>query len=876
MTEPILEFKDFSFTYSSQKNPTLKNINFSVQRGEKILIAGPSGCGKSTLVNCINGLIPHALGGELKGSLKICGMSTVDSDIYKISRKVGTVLQDTDAQFVAITVAEDIAFALENQNKNLDEMEKTVLEMAKVVSMEKFLSQSPQELSGGQKQRVSLAGVLVDAVDVLVFDEPLANLDPATGEIAIELIDRIHRETGKTILIIEHRLEDVLYRPVDRIVVMQEGRIVKDDTPENLLRSNTLNELGVREPLFLAALKEAGCNLDEIPSISDSKDLKLTTNNKKKLADWAQNQKLHSQQTNPEKIVELENINFSYDGITKVLQNVSFSIHKGEMVSLLGNNGAGKSTLAQIMMGINVPSSGIVKINGINCLEDTIAQRAKTIGYVMQDPNHMISHDLIYDEIAFALRQKEINEEEIEIRVKRILKICGLLPFRKWPVSALSYGQKKRVTIASILVTQPSLLILDEPTSGQDYRHYSDLMEFLVNLNKLLGITILFITHDMHLALEYTTRSLVLSDGVLLADKKTSEVFSDPKLLKRANLKETSLYTLAFVADIKDARDFIAKFIQSEEKTRQKSNIKIEKLPETKENIKSIHKVKKVKEGQRKFGFALSYIDVNSPIHKLNGVTKFLFFVGWIILCLSTFDIRILGISLFVSLIAMRLCNIPFRTFRTLIIAMLYVVTLNSIFIYLFSPSQGTIYIGSRTVLIGGLTQKYSLTLEMVWYLLIISLKYFTIFPIALVFVSCTHPSEFSCSLNRIGLNYRISFSVGLALRYLPEVTSTFVHIMHAQMARGVDISKNVKLSKRIKNVSRVLGPLVLSSMDRIDIITQALILRGFCREPKRTWYKKKPLKFTDWLIIIVLFLWVGISFVSRFYFKVKFWYPFN
>ncbi|MDD4083697.1 MAG: DUF3744 domain-containing protein, partial [Sphaerochaetaceae bacterium] len=315
MTEPILEFKDFSFTYSSQKNPTLKNINFSVQRGEKILIAGPSGCGKSTLVNCINGLIPHALGGELKGSLKICGMSTVDSDIYKISRKVGTVLQDTDAQFVAITVAEDIAFALENQNKNLDEMEKTVLEMAKVVSMEKFLSQSPQELSGGQKQRVSLAGVLVDAVDVLVFDEPLANLDPATGEIAIELIDRIHRETGKTILIIEHRLEDVLYRPVDRIVVMQEGRIVKDDTPENLLRSNTLNELGVREPLFLAALKEAGCNLDEIPSISDSKKLILTTNNKKKLTNWVENQKLHNQQTNPEKIVELENINFSYDGI---------------------------------------------------------------------------------------------------------------------------------------------------------------------------------------------------------------------------------------------------------------------------------------------------------------------------------------------------------------------------------------------------------------------------------------------------------------------------------------------------------------------------------------------------------------------------------
>ena len=876
MKEPILEFKNFSFKYSSQQNPTLKDINLSVNKGEKILIAGPSGCGKSTLVNCINGLIPHALGGEIKGELTVCGMNTVDSDIYKISRKVGTVLQDTDAQFVAITVAEDIAFALENQNKSLDEMRETVLKMSKVVSMDRFLSQSPQELSGGQKQRVSLAGVLVDAVDVLVFDEPLANLDPATGELAIDLIDRIHRETGKTILIIEHRLEDVLYRPVDRIVVMQEGRIVKDDTSEKLLRSNTLNELGVREPLFLAALKEAGCNLDEIPKISDSKNLKLTENNKNKLKSWVKGQKLHKKEINPEKIVELENVNFSYDGLNPVLKNVSFSIHKGEMVSLLGNNGAGKSTLAQIMMGINIPSSGGVKIKGQNCLEDTIAERAKTIGYVMQDPNHMISHDLIYDEVAFALRQKEISENEIEIRVKRALKLCGLLPFKKWPVSALSYGQKKRVTIASILVTQPSLLILDEPTSGQDYRHYSDLMEFLVNLNKLLGITILFITHDMHLALEYTTRSLVLADGVLLADKETSEVFSDPQLLKNANLKETSLYTLSHETGIKNAKDFIAKFIQSEENNRKKNNIIIEKLPETKEGKKSKHKVKEVKEGQRKFGFALSYIDVNSPIHHLNGVTKFLFFVGWIVLCLTTFDLRFLGSSLIISLVVMALCKIPFRTFKTLIIAMLYVVTLNAIFIYLFSPDQGTIYIGTRTVLIGDMTQKYALTLEMIWYLLIVSLKYFTIFPIALVFVSCTHPSEFSCSLNRIGLNYRLSFSVGLALRYLPEVTSTFVHIMHAQMARGVDISKNVKLSKRIKNVSRVLGPLVLSSMDRIEIITQALILRGFCREPKRTWYKERPLKLNDWIVIILLLFWIGFAFVSRFYFKVKFWYPFN
>lgn len=875
MEQPIIEFKDFSFKYSSQKEPTLLHLNLSIRKGEKILIAGPSGCGKSTMANCINGLIPSSIEGEMTGTLEICGKNQKDWDIYELSRHVGTVMQDTDSQFVAITVGEDIAFALENQNRSLPEMKEKVLNMARIVSMEDFLRQSPEDLSGGQKQRVSLAGVMVDDVDILLFDEPLANLDPATGKKAIDLIDRIHKETGKTILIIEHRLADVLYRPVDRVIVMSDGTIVCDSTTEKLLRSSLLPELGIREPLFLSALKAAGCDLDEIPQVSDSSTLEIGEHNRALLQNWAASQPLRPALPPGEPIIEAEDLCYSYDGIKPVLTDVSFTIAKGEMVSLLGNNGAGKSTIASILMGIIAPDKGTIRIKGSPALDDTIAQRARTVGYVMQNPNHMISHTMIYDEVAFALRQRGMNEDDIQPRVMDMLSLCGLKAYNKWPISALSYGQKKRVTIASILISQPEVLILDEPTAGQDYRRYTDLMQFLTHINHELGITILFITHDMHLALEYTHRSLVLSNGHLLCDGPVSEVFSNGPLLEKANLKKTSLFDLASQAGISDISLFISKFIQSEEQSRAIDTSPVSVLPPVPEAPPSKHKVRKAKSGEQKFAFALSYQDVDSPIHRLNGVTKFLVFIGWVILCLTTFDIRILAVSLAASFIVLKLSHVPFKTFRPLFLAITYVVLVNAIFIFLFSPDQGQKYIGTSTVILGQASDKYALTLETLWYLMIVTMKYFTIFPMALAFASCTHPSEFASSLNKIGLSYRISYSVGLALRYIPEVSLTFSHIMHAQQARGVDISKNVPLSQRIRSVCRVIAPLVLSSMDRIDVITEALVLRGFCREDKRTWYMSRPLRASDWTVLSIFALWLALSLTLRFGFKTMFWYPF-
>ncbi|MGE4453569.1 MAG: DUF3744 domain-containing protein [Sphaerochaeta sp.] len=877
MQDSQIVFTDFSFTYQGQTEPTLKHINLSIKSGEKVLIVGPSGSGKSTLGYCINALIPHAFKGKMEGSATICGEHLRDADIYTINKKVGTVLQDTDAQFVGLTVQEDIAFSLENQCMEVPHMERLVTQMARVVGMESFLKQSPQEISGGQKQRVSLAGVLVDDVDVLLFDEPLANLDPATGLKAMGLIDQLSRETEKTILIIEHRMEDVLAYPVDRILVMQEGALVSDTTPQELLQSGLLPELGLRDPLYLAALRMAGCDLSKLGDVSNLAMLNLD-HCKEKVKTWQEQTHTTVRRERKAAHLELEHLNFSYDGIRSVLSDISATIDEGEMVSILGNNGAGKSTLAQILMGVLRQDSGHILYEGTMLDSYSASQRSSKIGFVMQNPNHMISCDLVYDEVAFALRQQGYEEDMIKDRVMDVLGLCALRPYHHWPISALSYGQKKRVTIASILVTNPKVLILDEPTSGQDYLRYTALMEFLSDLNRRTGLTILFITHDMHLALEYTDRSLVMCDGVLLCDKPSSEVFADEELLSRANLKETSLSQLARRCGIPHVASFIETFVQNEKQKRPQVSA-IAQIPHQGQELSTMHPTKKrrakIQREGRKFGFALAYEETNSPLHQLGGVTKFMLFLVWIVFCLTTFDIRFLAFSTIVSFSLLLMTKIPLRKFVPYIIAMLGVIGLNALFIYLFSPDQGTRYLGSRTILLGNDEAKYALSAETLFYLVVVSLKYFSIFPMALLFVSITHPSQFASSLNRMGISYRISYAVSLALRYLPEVTKSYMHILHAQMARGVDFSSQSPLRKRLVSVGRVLTPLVFSSLERIDIITNAMVLRGFARMKRRTWYLQRKLRVVDYVVMALALALLAASLYSRFCGNVMFWYPF-
>ena len=564
---PVISFEDFSFQYRAQKKPTLTGINLNIYPGEKVLIAGPSGSGKSTLAGCINGLNPFSNPGESTGKLIVDGVDAMQSSIFEMSAHVGTVLQDPDGQFIGLTVGEDIAFALENGCTPQDKMHEITKHAAELVGIENHLDYAPHELSGGQKQRVSLAGVMVDEVKILLFDEPLANLDPAAGKQAIELIDEIQKKTDTTVLIIEHRLEDVLWRNVDRIVLVNDGTILADLTPDELLSTNLLRDNGIREPLYITAMRYAGIDITKEKKPAHADSVVLDESDQKKLRNWFSAQPFSQKEPEGVPLLEVKNLSFGYNKGQQTLKNVSLSVKKGEMVSIVGRNGAGKSTFSKLVCGFEDPNQGEIFFEGQDLLKENIRSRAKKIGYVMQNPNQMISKTMIYDEVALGLQKSGKSEEEIRAKVEETLKICGLYPFRNWPISALSFGQKKRVTIASVLVQDPELIILDEPTAGQDFRHYTEIMEFLRKLNER-GVTVVMITHDMHLMLEYTPRALVFSDGQLIADRRASEVLCDPELIERAALKETSLFTLANQCEITPPEAFVERFIGEDREVR--------------------------------------------------------------------------------------------------------------------------------------------------------------------------------------------------------------------------------------------------------------------------------------------------------------------
>ncbi len=565
--ETLISFENFGFQYTAQAEPTLFNINLKIRRGEKVLIAGPSGCGKSTLAHCLNGLIPGSYPGTITGRLMVGGKDARDLGLFGLAKMVGTVLQDSDGQFIGLTVAEDIAFALENDCVSVEEMHQRVKQVARMVDVQDVLDHAPHEISGGQKQRVSLGGVLIGNVDVLLFDEPLANLDPATGKQAIALIDEIQKQTGCTVIIIEHRLEDVLYRPVDRVVVMGEGRILYDGDPDTLLCGNLLQESGIREPLYVTALKYAGVELTPQMHPASLMELELSEEQKAGVRHWFETQPATETEETAPVLLTAEGIQFTYESGHHALKGIDVVIRKGEMLSIVGTNGAGKSTFSKVVCGFEKPQKGTLTLNGADLSQLSIKERADHIGYVMQNPNQMISQTQIFDEVALGLRNRDIPEDVVRERVERTLKICGLYPFRNWPVSALSYGQKKRVTIAAILVLEPEMILLDEPTAGQDLRHYTEIMDFLSELNRQ-GVTVVLITHDMHLMLEYTPRAVVFHDGRVIADQTASQVLNDPEIVEQAHLKETSLYHLAKGCGIRDLEEFTRRFVRQDREVR--------------------------------------------------------------------------------------------------------------------------------------------------------------------------------------------------------------------------------------------------------------------------------------------------------------------
>lgn len=564
MTEPIIEFKDFSFKYNSQAEPTLKNINLKINKGEKILLAGPSGSGKSTIGRCLNGLIPNINQGEVKGKCLVNGKDITSTSLFNFSFTTSTILQDADSQFIGLTVGEDIAFALENDCQPKDKMHQTVNQWADELKIKELLTQSPQSLSGGQKQIVALAGVLVDESPILLFDEPLANLDPASGLKTMAIIDKIQKELNATVIIIEHRVEEVLSQPIDRIILVNEGTIVADQLTNQLLHSHTLEKIGVREPLYLKALTAADVNLSSIKEVDQISTLPVSEKISDKLAAWTKQAKITKKEADNLPLLKLDHVGHQYSkNQLYPLKDVSTTINQGDFISIVGQNGAGKTTLCRTICGF-ISNEGKITLKDQNLSDLSIKERAEKIGYVMQDPNQMISQKMIFDEIALGLRLRNVDEETIKQRVDQTLKICGLYPFRHWPISALSFGQKKRVTIAAILVLEPEIIILDEPTAGQDWKTYTEIMSFLKHLNTI-GKTIIIITHDMHLMLEYTSRSLAFAKGKLIADTTPIELLTNQALIKEASLKRTSLYDLAKHYNLPDPNKFVQAYINFEQ-----------------------------------------------------------------------------------------------------------------------------------------------------------------------------------------------------------------------------------------------------------------------------------------------------------------------
>ena len=553
-------FDDVSVHYRTQKLPSVENVSFTIGWGEKVAIVGPSGSGKSTLLHVMNGLVPHRFEARVSGSVKVGGVDPVRAPLVRTAGEAGTVLQDSNAQFVALTVAEDIAFSLENQEVASGDMPGIVERVAKRVGLTELLEHSPHELSGGQKQRVAVAGVLVDDVPILLFDEPLANLDPATGRAMIELADDLNRESGASVVIIEHRLEEVLHRGVDRILMMAGGRLVADTTPDELVTSGLLTEHGIRRPLHLTALNYAGIEpaAEARPARLDT--LRLGESECARVREWGREQwsarfgsvsaqEMPGEGSDATAAISVRNLHVlhghdqDHEGV-HALRGVDLEVRRGEMLAILGNNGAGKSTLASAITGFAKPNAGTVEVLGDDVLNLSIAEIGTRVGFVLQEPGHMISKPLIFDEVALGPRAHGLDEEEVRRRVESALETCGLAPFKTWPVSALSHGQKKRVTIAAALALEPEILILDEPTAGQDFRHYTEFMEFIRGLNRA-GTTILLITHDMHLALEYVPRAVVLSEGEIIADSSPARILVDDDVTTRANLVRTSLDALA-------------------------------------------------------------------------------------------------------------------------------------------------------------------------------------------------------------------------------------------------------------------------------------------------------------------------------------------
>ena len=519
----MISLKDLTFRYGDATKPALQDIELEIADGEFVLITGPSGCGKSTLCRCLNGLIPHFYGGEITGMVEVQELNVLEHPTKELATRVGMVFQDPENQLVAMDVEREIAFGLENLAFPREIIAKRIEESLDTLGISNIRYRQIHELSGGEKQKVAIASVLALHPDILVLDEPTSELDPKGAEDVLSTVKRLNDELGLTVILIEHRLDRVIHL-VDRMIVLDEGRIVADDRPRRVLANGDMARVGVGVPpiaRMAQRLRDNGIDVSDIPlTVKEGRSM---------LEDVFKNTRKSplpsDERAKGKPVIEIENLWHIYPDGPSALNNVSLSICKGEFVAIMGRNASGKTTLVKHINGLLRPTKGKVRVSGIDTQRATIAELARKVGFVFQNPNDHLFADTVEDETAFILKNLGYKDGEITSRVDEMLEMFNLKVYRKQYPRSLSGGERQRVALASILVAKPEVLILDEPTRGMEHRLKGELMRFLDGYREN-GNTVILVTHDVETVAEYADRVILLGEGKVVVDGGKRDVLS--------------------------------------------------------------------------------------------------------------------------------------------------------------------------------------------------------------------------------------------------------------------------------------------------------------------------------------------------------------
>ena len=527
----MISIKNLTYYYPNSNIPAIDNINLEIEEGEFILLLGPSGCGKSTLIQCINGIVPKVTGGEIQGNIFVNGKNVIENKIYQLASDVGIVFQNPDTQLFGLTVEEDVAFGPENLGIERDEIKTRVEKSLQIVNIEKLKKRFTFTLSGGEKQRTAIAGNIVMQPKILILDEPTSDLDPAGTKQVLETVKQLNKEMEITIILVEHKLDEVI-ELADRTIVMDKGKIILDGKTFDIFAQNydTLKKIGVYPPqlIQLSKILKVKPSYDEILSnlLSNLKQIKG------QFIDFSDN----TVSTIKTPYVKFEDVFYEYRDGTESLKGINLSIERGDFIALIGSNGSGKTTLLSCLIGLLKPTNGKILINGQDIIDFDVPELAQMVGYLFQNPDYQLFTDTVYNEVAFGLKNRQIVPKDINQKISKALEFMELLDYRERHPHSLSRGQRQRLAVASILAMEPNIIILDEPTTGQDRGHINKFLYMMEEL-KATGKTIILITHDMKIVTEFANRTIVMHNGKIILDGKTRDVFSKLNILEKSSIE---------------------------------------------------------------------------------------------------------------------------------------------------------------------------------------------------------------------------------------------------------------------------------------------------------------------------------------------------